>query len=306
MGDPHTEMLRGARRRALRGNLERGGDKLTSQNKLFVRDRIDRLCDPGTFVEDQLLANAAYREEMDPDLPADGVVTGVGEVDGRPVCIMANDPTVKAGSWGARTVEKIVRLTETALRDEVPGGLAGGLGGGPHHRPGGAVPRPAGGRAHLLQPGPPLGSGAPGVLPVRTIGRRWAPTSRASATWSSWSRGTPRCTWDRPAWPRWSSGSRPRWRRWGEPACTPPSRVAATTWRSTTRMRSNRRASTCPTCPVAGGRIRPATRPIHRFGASTTRSCRRRSLRATTCTRCSTAFSTPTRCSRSSRCSHRS
>src|SRR4051812_12965198 len=54
------------------------------------------------------------------DLPADGVVTGVGRVDGRPVCVMANDPTVKAGSWGARTVEKIVRLTEYALRHELP------------------------------------------------------------------------------------------------------------------------------------------------------------------------------------------
>ena len=52
--------------------------------------------------------------------PADGVVTGVGRVDGRPVCVMANDPTVKAGSWGARTVEKIVRLTEHALRHELP------------------------------------------------------------------------------------------------------------------------------------------------------------------------------------------
>ncbi len=71
-------------------------------------------------MEDQLLANAPYRDGMDPDLPADGVVTGVGEIDGRPVCVMANDPTVKAGSWGARTVEKIVRLTETALRDELP------------------------------------------------------------------------------------------------------------------------------------------------------------------------------------------
>jgi acetyl-CoA carboxylase carboxyltransferase component len=120
MADPHAEKLRQARRRALEGNLERGGAKLAEQNKLFVRDRIERLCDPGTFVEDQLMANAAYREGMDPDLPADGVVTGVGEVDGRPVCIMANDPTVKAGSWGARTVEKIVRLTETALRDELP------------------------------------------------------------------------------------------------------------------------------------------------------------------------------------------
>jgi acetyl-CoA carboxylase carboxyltransferase component len=48
------------------------------------------------------------------------VVTGTGTIDGRPVCVMANDSTVKAGSWGARTVEKIVRLTETALRLELP------------------------------------------------------------------------------------------------------------------------------------------------------------------------------------------
>ncbi|MCB9402044.1 MAG: acyl-CoA carboxylase subunit beta [Microthrixaceae bacterium] len=106
--------------RARAGNLERGGEKLAAQGKLFVRDRIDLLCDPGTFVEDQLLANSPYRDDMSPDLPADGVVTGVGEIDGRPVAVMANDPTVKAGSWGARTVEKIVRLTETALRDEIP------------------------------------------------------------------------------------------------------------------------------------------------------------------------------------------
>lgn len=120
MSGEQQQRIAGARERALQGNLANGAEKLASQNKLFVRDRIDLLCDPGTFVEDQLLANAPYRHGMDPDLPADGVVTGVGEVDGRAVCIMANDPTVKAGSWGARTVEKIVRLTETALRDELP------------------------------------------------------------------------------------------------------------------------------------------------------------------------------------------
>ena len=110
----HAEMLREAVRRAREGNLERGREKLESQNKLWVRDRIDLLCDPGTFVEDQLLANAPYTESMASDLPADGVVTGVGEVHGRPVCVMANDPTVKAGSWGARTVEKIVRKSVSA------------------------------------------------------------------------------------------------------------------------------------------------------------------------------------------------
>jgi acetyl-CoA carboxylase carboxyltransferase component len=101
--------------RALAGNLHRDADKLARQHKLFVRDRLDLLCDKGSFVEDGLLANA-----LGDDLPADGVIIGVGRVEGRPVCIMANDPTVKAGSWGARTVEKIVRVTEHALRHELP------------------------------------------------------------------------------------------------------------------------------------------------------------------------------------------
>jgi acetyl-CoA carboxylase carboxyltransferase component len=107
--------LRPARERALRGNLDSQGEKLARQNKLFVRDRLALLLDDATFVEDALLANANAG-----DLPADGVVTGTGHVGGRPVCVMANDPTVKAGSWGARTVEKIVRLTEYALRHELP------------------------------------------------------------------------------------------------------------------------------------------------------------------------------------------
>ena len=107
--------IKQAAARALEGNLARGAEKLAAQNKLFVRDRLNLLLDPGSFREDGLLANA-----LATDLPADGVVTGVGTVDGRPVCVMANDPTVKAGSWGARTVEKIVRLTEHALAHELP------------------------------------------------------------------------------------------------------------------------------------------------------------------------------------------
>jgi acetyl-CoA carboxylase carboxyltransferase component len=110
-----AEEVRKRTDRALQGNLEKDREKLAGQNKRFVRDRLARLLDPNTFVEDGLLANA-----LASDLPADGVVTGIGEIEGRPVCVMANDPTVKAGSWGARTVEKIVRLTETALRLELP------------------------------------------------------------------------------------------------------------------------------------------------------------------------------------------
>ena len=110
-----TDDLSAAIDRAHQGNLHKEGEKLARQNKMFVRERIALLCDPGTFVEDGLLANATAT-----DLPADGVVTGVGEVDGRAAVIVANDPTVKAGSWGARTVEKIVRMTDIALRDNLP------------------------------------------------------------------------------------------------------------------------------------------------------------------------------------------
>jgi acetyl-CoA carboxylase carboxyltransferase component len=101
--------------RALAGNHAKEADKLALQNKLFVRDRLELLLDAGSFVEDGLLANA-----LAGDLPADGVVTGVGRIEGRPVCVMANDSTVKAGSWGARTVEKMVRLTEHALKHQLP------------------------------------------------------------------------------------------------------------------------------------------------------------------------------------------
>jgi acetyl-CoA carboxylase carboxyltransferase component len=107
------------RYRALRERAGQGGvrylPRLRAQGKLTARERLDLLLDPGSLVEDGLLANA-----LADDLPADGVVTGLGSVEGRRVAVMANDPTVKAGSWGARTVEKIVRIQETAGRLRVP------------------------------------------------------------------------------------------------------------------------------------------------------------------------------------------
>ena len=89
--------------------------KNAESGKLFARARIERLVDPGSFVEDAALAN-----HLDPELPADGVVTGTALVGGRPLALMANDSTVKAGSWGKRTVEKILRIQETAADLRVP------------------------------------------------------------------------------------------------------------------------------------------------------------------------------------------
>jgi acetyl-CoA carboxylase carboxyltransferase component len=101
--------------RISRGGAPRYHEKNREQGKLFVRERLKLLLDEGSFVEDGALANA-----LDPELPADGVVTGMGTIDGRAVCVMANDSTVKAGSWGARTVEKILRIQETAAAQKLP------------------------------------------------------------------------------------------------------------------------------------------------------------------------------------------
>ena len=90
-------------------------DRLKEQNKQFVRDRLALLFDDGVYKEDGRLANNEAT-----DLPADGVVTAMGKVNGQTVCVMANDATVKAGSWGARTVEKIIRIQEVAEKNKVP------------------------------------------------------------------------------------------------------------------------------------------------------------------------------------------
>jgi acetyl-CoA carboxylase carboxyltransferase component len=110
-----TAHLHDALERALSGGPERHHAKAAQQGKLPVRERVARLLDDDSFVEEALLAN--WQED---GLGADGVVTGMGRVAGRPVCVMANDPTVKAGSWGPKTVEKIIRIQEKALSVRVP------------------------------------------------------------------------------------------------------------------------------------------------------------------------------------------
>jgi acetyl-CoA carboxylase carboxyltransferase component len=101
--------------RAVAGGPEKYRERLPDQGKIPVRQRVERLVDPESFAEEALLAN--WDQE---GLGADGVVTGMALVGGRRIALMANDPTVKAGSWGAKTVEKILRIQEQALLHEVP------------------------------------------------------------------------------------------------------------------------------------------------------------------------------------------
>ncbi len=100
--------------------VEKGGQpkyhaKNTEAGKLFARERIARLIDAGTFIEEAGLAN-----NREAELPADGVVTGTAKLAGRTIAIMANDSTIKAGSWGWRTVEKILRIQEVARDVQCP------------------------------------------------------------------------------------------------------------------------------------------------------------------------------------------
>lgn len=96
-----------------------GKDKYHENNnekgKLFVRKRLELLFDQDIKIEEAFFANC----EED-GLPADGVITGIGKIHGRSIAIIANDSTVKAGSWGKKTVEKIIRMQETAERLEIP------------------------------------------------------------------------------------------------------------------------------------------------------------------------------------------
>ena len=116
MSEPRqaTELQR-ALDAALSGGPERHHAKIAEQGKLPVRERVARLVDPESFAEEALLANWEHE-----GLGADGVVTGLALLGGKRIALMANDPTVKAGSWGPKTVEKILRMQERALKLRLP------------------------------------------------------------------------------------------------------------------------------------------------------------------------------------------
>jgi 3-methylcrotonyl-CoA carboxylase beta subunit len=107
----------------LAARLREGGgakrvDKMHGKGQLSPRERVERLVDPGApWLELGLLM--AY-DRYGGEAPAAGVITGVGVVSGREVVVVANDATVKAGSWWPETITKILRAQEVAMREHVP------------------------------------------------------------------------------------------------------------------------------------------------------------------------------------------
>src|SRR5216117_539688 len=101
-----------------RGGGERAVERHRARGKLLARERVDRLVDPGTaFLE--IGALAAW-ELYDGQAPSAGIVTGIGVVEGRECVIVANDATVKGGSYFPLTVKKHLRAQEVAAQNNLP------------------------------------------------------------------------------------------------------------------------------------------------------------------------------------------
>jgi propionyl-CoA carboxylase beta chain len=96
--------------------------KQHAEGKLTARERLDKLLDPGTFVEEFMLAETQCTDfgMAEKRLPSDGVVTGFGKIDGRPVYVFSQDRAVLAGSVGSAHAEKIAYVIHTARKLGVP------------------------------------------------------------------------------------------------------------------------------------------------------------------------------------------
>jgi acetyl-CoA carboxylase carboxyltransferase component len=113
-----TEELRSLERRLRGGGGPDKVERQHKQGKLTARERIALLLDArAPFLEIGLLV---AHDRYDGQAPAAGVVTGVGTIHGRPVVVVANDATVKAGSWWPETITKMLRAQEVAMRSRVP------------------------------------------------------------------------------------------------------------------------------------------------------------------------------------------
>src|SRR6202453_600480 len=125
--DPHTTAgkladLERRRHEAVHAGSEQAVAKQHDRGKLTARERIDLLCDPGSFTEfDELARHRATDFGIEANRPyGDGVVTGYGTVDGRPVCVFSQDFTVFGGSLGEVYGEKIVKIMDHALKTGCP------------------------------------------------------------------------------------------------------------------------------------------------------------------------------------------
>jgi acetyl-CoA carboxylase carboxyltransferase component len=112
----NEERLAAEIERIKKGGPEKYHERNRAQHRLFARDRLKLLLDDGKLeFEDGMFA-----ENLNPELPADAVITGVGRIHGRPVAFSASDATVKAGAAGEKSVQKNLRIQEMAMQMKIP------------------------------------------------------------------------------------------------------------------------------------------------------------------------------------------
>lgn len=158
MEDSRIEELAARRHEARKMGGPARVQKVRAAGKLPVRERLDILFDPDSFEEIGLLAHSQH-PGLEKRTPADGVVTGCGQIEGRRVFVMADDPSVLAGTRGRVAEEKLIRIRSLALREKLPlvmlneagaarvqetnGAYSAGLGGGfeQHFQLSGVVPQ---------------------------------------------------------------------------------------------------------------------------------------------------------------------
>ena len=139
------------RRAAAEGGSSKARERHVARGKLLARERVAGLIDPGSpFLEIGALAAFGMYEG---DVHGAGLIAGIGLVDGREVMIVANDPTIKGGTYYPMTVKKHLRAQEIAAENRSALRLSGRFGRGEFALPGRGVSRPRAFRADLLQPG---------------------------------------------------------------------------------------------------------------------------------------------------------
>ena len=246
--------LRERTERAREGGGAKYVERHRAQGKLPVRERVAQLIDPNSpFLE---LSPLAAWELYDNDAPAAGIVTGIGRVNGREVMIVANDATVKGGTYYPLTVKKHVRAQEIALRESPAVRLSRRFGRRVSAASGRGLSRSRPLRPDFLQPGADVGRAHSRKLPS-SWGRapRAAPTCRRCPMKPSSSRAPARSSSAarRSSKPRPAKKSPPK--NLAAPTSTPASAASPTTspkttsTRSRSHGRSSRRSTRASICP---------------------------------------------------------
>ena len=210
-------------------------DRHRKRGKLLVRDRIDLLVDPGTaFLE---LSSLAAYGQYGGEVPGSGIVTGIGMVHGLPCMVIANDATVKGGSFYHETVQKHIRAQEIAAENRLPCLYLVDCGGAYLPEQDRVFPDARHFGNSFYRQTNMSASGLPQISAVFGGCTAGGPISPRCRTKSSWCAATRASIWAGLRSSRWRSTKRSMAKRWAGQRCILVSRAFPTIWQKTNTMR---------------------------------------------------------------------